>query len=60
MEKPVQQGFGFAALPEVIRHEQPNVVMIYNDMAVVTRFVEEIRKSGIPRTFKIWVYVDQV
>jgi glycosyltransferase involved in cell wall biosynthesis len=55
-----QGGFGFTFLPEVIRKEQPHVVMIYNDMGVVTRFLEEIRKSGIPRTFKIWVYVDQV
>jgi glycosyltransferase involved in cell wall biosynthesis len=29
-------------------------------MAVVGRFLEEIRKSGIPRNFKIWLYVDQV
>jgi glycosyltransferase involved in cell wall biosynthesis len=57
---PPQQGFGFNVLPDVIRHEQPNVVMIYNDMAVVTRFLEEIRRSGIPRNFKIWIYVDQV
>ena len=57
---PVQQGFGYAALPDVIRKKQPHVVMIYNDMAVVTRFIEEIRKSGIPRNFKIWVYADQV
>jgi glycosyltransferase involved in cell wall biosynthesis len=54
------QGFGFNVLPDVIRHEKPNVVMIYNDMAVVARFLEEIRKSGITRDFKIWVYVDQV
>lgn len=57
---PPQQGFGFGVLPDVIRHENPDVVMIYNDMAVVGRFLEEIRKSGIPRTFKIWLYVDQV
>lgn len=57
---PPQQGFGFLALPEVIRKKQPHVVMIYNDMAVVTKFLEEIRKSGIPRTFKVWVYCDQV
>ena len=57
---PPQQGFGFNVLPDVIRHEKPDVVMIYNDMAVVARFLEEIRKSGIPRTFKIWLYVDQV
>jgi len=58
--QPQQQGFGFAALPEVIRRKQPHVVMIYNDMAVVTKFLEEIRKSGIPRNFKIWIYADQV
>jgi glycosyltransferase involved in cell wall biosynthesis len=57
---PQQQGFGFQALPEVIRKKQPHVVLIYNDMAVVTKFLEEIRKSGIPRDFKIWVYADQV
>jgi len=65
LEKPVPggqplQGFGYTALPDVIRKEKPNVVLIYNDMAVVTRFLEEIRKSGIPRNFKIWVYIDQV
>ncbi len=67
MEKPAgqqpqqqQQGFGFTVLPEVIRRKEPDVVMIYNDMSVVARFLEDIRKSGIPRTFKIWVYIDQV
>jgi glycosyltransferase involved in cell wall biosynthesis len=57
---PPQAGFGFTILPEVIRQEAPDVVLIYNDMAVVGRFLEEIRKSGIPRTFKIWIYIDQV
>lgn len=57
---PPQQGFGFGALPDVIRKKQPHVVMIYNDMAVVSKFLEEIRKSGIPRNFKIWIYADQV
>ena len=54
------QGFGITALPEVIRRKQPHVVMIYNDMSIVAKFLEEIRKSGIPRNFKIWVYCDQV
>ncbi len=57
---PPTQGFGYQALPEVIRKKQPHVVLIYNDMAVITRFLEEIRKSGMPRDFKIWLYVDQV
>jgi len=60
LEKPIQQGFGYALLPEVIRRQQPNVVIVYNDLYVVSKFLEEIRKSGIPRTFQIWVYCDQV
>ena len=60
LEKPVQNGFAFGALPDVIRKKKPQVVMIYNDMAVVTQFVEAIRKSGIPRNFQLWVYCDQV
>jgi glycosyltransferase involved in cell wall biosynthesis len=60
LEKPVQNGFAFGALPDAIRKKKPQVVMIYNDMAVVTQFVEAIRKSGIPRNFQLWVYCDQV
>lgn len=60
LEKPLQQGFGIQALPDVIRRKRPNVVMIYNDLSIVTRFLEEIRKSGITRNFQIWVYCDQV
>jgi glycosyltransferase involved in cell wall biosynthesis len=61
-EKPPgsQQGFGFTGLPDAIRRKKPHVVMIYNDMSVIAKFLEEIRKSGLPRTFKIWLYVDQV
>jgi glycosyltransferase involved in cell wall biosynthesis len=55
-----QQGFGYAALPDTIRRKRPHVVMIYNDLSVVTRFLEEIRKAGLPRTFQVWVYCDQV
>lgn len=59
-EKPQQQGFNFTGLPDIIRKKQPNVVMIFNDMSVVAKYLEEIRKSGIPRNFKVWVYADQV
>jgi glycosyltransferase involved in cell wall biosynthesis len=60
LEKPLQAGFGFTALPEIIRRKKPHVVMIYNDLAVVSQFMDAIRASGIPRTFKVWVYCDQV
>jgi len=60
LETPPQQGFAYGSLVDTIRKKHPHVVMIYNDMAVVTRFLEEIRKSGIERTFKLWIYCDQV
>jgi glycosyltransferase involved in cell wall biosynthesis len=60
LESPLQQGFGYQGINEVIRTKQPDVVMIYNDMSVVTRFLEEIRKTNVSRKFKIWVYCDQV
>jgi glycosyltransferase involved in cell wall biosynthesis len=53
-------GFGIAELPAVLRREQPDVVLIYNDMDIVTKFLMSIRQSGIPRNFQIWVYCDQV
>lgn len=60
LENPPQQGFGYSHIMETIRKKRPHVVMIYNDMAVVTRFLEEIRKSAVTRDFKIWIYCDQV
>jgi D-inositol-3-phosphate glycosyltransferase len=57
---PPPQGFGYQALPDIIRKKQPHVVMVFNDMSVITKFLEEVRKSGIPRNFKLWLYVDQV
>ena len=60
LEQPAEQGFGFKQLPDAIRQAKPDVVMIFNDMSVVGKFLVEIDKSGIPRTFKTWVYCDQV
>jgi len=59
-EKPFEQGFGFKQLPDAIRQKKPDVVMIFNDMSVVGKFLIEIDKSGIPKNFKTWVYCDQV
>ncbi len=60
LEQPMEQGFGFKQLPEMIRKHQPNVIMIFNDMSVVGKFLMEIERSGIPNNFKTWVYCDQV
>jgi glycosyltransferase involved in cell wall biosynthesis len=60
LETPIEQGFGYKGLIETIKKKNPHIVMIYNDMAVVTRFLEEIRKIPTPRPFKVWIYCDQV
>ena len=59
-EQPFESGFGFKQLPEVIRKVKPDVVMIYNDMSIIGKFLIEIDKSGIPKDFKTWIYCDQV
>ena len=55
-----QTGFAFRELPAQILKERPDVVLIYNDLAVITAYIEEIRRQAIKRTFQLWAYVDQV
>jgi glycosyltransferase involved in cell wall biosynthesis len=60
LEKQKLAGFAFAELPGVIQSEKPDVVLIYNDIAVIAGYIEEIRKSIQNRFFKIWAYIDMV
>ena len=60
LEKDKTVGYSFAELPSVILSEKPDVVFIYNDIAVVCAYIEEIRKTITNRFFKIWAYVDLV
>ena len=60
LEVPAEQGFGYKNLMEIVKKKNPHIIMIYNDMAVVSRFLEEIRKVATPRPFKVWIYCDQV
>lgn len=58
MEKEKQAGFALTELSSVINSEKPDVVWIYNDLAVVCAYIEHIRKAIEKRFFKIWAYVD--
>jgi glycosyltransferase involved in cell wall biosynthesis len=58
LEKEKQTGFAFSELPAVINTEKPDIVMIYNDLAVIGTYIESIRKAIENRPFKIWAYVD--
>ena len=60
LEKQKALGYGFSELPSVILSEKHDIVFIYNDIAVVCGYIEEIRKAIQKRFFKIWAYVDMV
>jgi len=51
-------GFAFAELPVVIQAEKPDVVFLYNDLAILCAYIEGIRKVIEQRSFRIWAYVD--
>ena len=56
-ENPKEQGFGFNCFASYLKTVNPDVVFIYNDPLVVSKFLE-----CIPKTYngKIYVYLDQV
>lgn len=58
LEKQKTTGFAFTELPSVIQSEKPDVVFIYNDLSIISAYVEEIRKIIQNRTFRLWAYVD--
>lgn len=57
-EEPRQQGFGFNKIAEYVDTVNPDIVFIYNDPIVVNQFLESLK--NVPKTFKTWVYLDQV
>jgi hypothetical protein len=58
LEKEKQTGFAFSELPGVLATEKPDIVFIYNDLAIIGTYIEHIRKAMENRTFRIWAYVD--
>ena len=57
-----ESGFGFSQLPDYVRKVQPDVVMIYNDVGVICRFLDKLAESfkETERTYKMIIYLDQV
>jgi glycosyltransferase involved in cell wall biosynthesis len=50
-----QLDFGFVGDIDTVN---PDIVMIYNDPIVINQFLEALK--DVPRTFKLWIYLDQV
>lgn len=59
-EEPREDGFGFNKIKEYIDMVEPNVVMIYNDPLIISKFIESMKHDRATSTYKLWVYADQV
>ena len=60
-ENPRGAGFGFGQMKEFVHTYRPDVIVLYNDLLVVTTFLKQLaeaRKEGCK--FKIIAYIDQV
>ncbi len=56
-----EMGFFFSGVKEFVEARAPDVVVVYNDMVVVSRVLAELEKiPAEKRTFKVVVYADQV
>lgn len=58
-ENPKKQGFGIELVQDYVRLCDPDVVVIYNDLSIITQILLQLRQ--VPdRRFKIITYIDQV
>lgn len=58
-EDPKKNGFGVPQVKDFMMKEKPDVVVVYNDMLVISQVVKQLNE--IPnKWFKIIAYVDQV
>jgi glycosyltransferase involved in cell wall biosynthesis len=59
---PKESGFGYSQLPDYVRKVKPDVILIYNDAAVICEFLNKLRDKLQPseRTYKMILYLDQV
>lgn len=58
-ENPKSKGFGQNEVQDFVKLNDPDVVIVYNDMVVLTSIVSELKKIPNAR-FKIIGYIDQV
>jgi len=60
-EAETEMGFGYSQLPDYVRSLKPDIVLIYNDAAVITQYMNKLETIPVAeRTYKLMVYLDQV
>lgn len=58
-ENPKQMGFGFDQVTEFVSNNNFDLVVVYNDMVVVSNILNKLKEVK-NKTFKTMVYLDQV
>ena len=56
-------GFGFSILPTEVKRVQPDVILIYNDAAIMCQFLDSLEKNLTTEErskYKMMIYFDQV
>lgn len=59
-EDPKEDGFGFNKIYDYLEMVGPDVVMIYNDPLIISRFITSMKFKKGESPYKLWLYVDQV
>ena len=60
-EDPKQDGFGFNKIHEYIEMVQPDVVMIYNDILTISKFIDAmLPEKKTTKPYKLWLYLDVI
>ena len=58
-EDPKAKGFGEKLIVDYIKKVQPELVVIYNDLVVITNLMKSLNETQ-PRSFKLLAYIDIV
>lgn len=59
-EEPKAQGFGFTEARAYVERVQPDVVVIFNDLVVLTNMLHQLKDASNRKAFKLVAYIDQV
>ena len=59
-ENPKNKGFGEALIVPFLQEVDPDIVIIYNDLVIITTLLERIKKDIPTHRFKIVPYIDIV
>lgn len=52
------RGYALKEFITTVQKENPNIILIYNEIGIISGYLEELRRSSLKRTFQVWSYID--